>query len=191
MLQALKQLDTNIFLYLNGMHSPLCDHVMWLVSDKFIWIPLYAWFLWLLYRNYPKKYWTILLTIGLMILVSDQLSGAFKDLTARYRPTHDPSIQHLVHTVNGYLGGSYGFFSGHATNSFAVAAFLIFMLKASRSYIVPVALSYAVLVSYSRIYLGVHFPGDVITGAAAGFLIGWGASGIYLSLVMKWIHKSW
>jgi undecaprenyl-diphosphatase len=185
MLQALNQLDTTIFLYLNSLHSPFFDRLMWLASDMFVWIPLYLWFLWLLHRNYPRHFWLLLMAIALMILASDQLSRMFKDSVARYRPSHDPSIQLLVHTVNGYVGGAYGFFSGHATNSFAVAAFMITMLKRLYKYIIPLALSYAVLVSYSRIYLGVHYPIDVITGAITGSLIGWGASMAYFFALKK------
>ena len=187
MLQAIKQLDISLFLYLNGLHAPFPDHVMWLASDKFFWIPLYIWFLWLLYRRYPKHFWLIIITIVLMILAGDQLSRSFKDLFGRYRPTHEPAIQHLVHTVNGYMGGSYSFFSGHATNSFAVALFMISMLPGSRKFIVPVVLTYAVLVSYSRIYLGVHYPVDVLTGAIVGSLIGWGASRLFHLVERKWL----
>lgn len=185
MLQALNQLDTTIFLYLNSQHNPFFDRLMWLASDTFVWIPLYLWFLWLLYRNYPRHFWFLLVTIALMILAGDQLSRMFKYSIARYRPSHDPSIQNLVHTVNGYMGGAYSFFSGHATNSFAVAIFMITMLKSMRNYIVPLALAYAVLVSYSRIYLGVHYPIDVFTGATVGSLIGWGAAMAYFYALKK------
>lgn len=179
MFQALNQFDTSLLLYLNGLHSPFFDHVMWLASDKFIWAPLYCWFLWLLYRKYPGRFWLILVSVALMILVGDQLSRLFKDMVGRYRPTHEPAIQQLVHTVNGYTGGAYSFFSGHATNSFAVALFMIMMLPDKRRLMLPLTLAYAVLVSYSRIYLGVHYPIDILTGAIVGSCIGWGASKAY------------
>jgi undecaprenyl-diphosphatase len=141
MFQSIKQLDTSLFLYLNSLHNSFFDQAMWLASDKFVWIPLYIWFLWLLYRKYPKHFWVVVITIALMILAGDQLSRTFKDFFGRFRPTHEPSIQQLVHTVNGYMGGSYSFFSGHATNSFAVAFFIICMLPDSRKFIIPVALA--------------------------------------------------
>ncbi len=179
-MKSLENIDTTIFLWLNGLHSPFFDRVMWFASDRFIWIPLYILFLWLLYRKYPKRFWVVLLTIALMILAGDQLSRFFKETVARYRPSQDPDIQHLVHIVNGYTGGAYGFFSGHATNSFAVALFVITLLPANRRFILPLALSYASLVSYSRIYLGVHYPLDVLTGIITGSLIGFGAAKTFL-----------
>jgi undecaprenyl-diphosphatase len=89
----------------------------------------------------------------------------------RFRPSNDPVIGHLVHIVNGYRGGSYGFYSGHASNSFAVAVFMIVMVRKLRKIIIPVCLLFACIVSYSRIYLGVHYPLDVIAGALAGSMI--------------------
>lgn len=182
MLETITRLDTSLLLYLNGHHNAFFDQVMWLASAKFTWIPLYALFLWMLYREYPKKYWLVLITIALMILVSDQICNLFKESVLRYRPSHDPALQQMIHIVNGYTGGVYGFYSGHATNSFAVALFVINLLRGHRRVIIPVALAYALLVSYSRIYLGVHYPLDVITGIIAGTLIGWGAAKAYLAV---------
>jgi undecaprenyl-diphosphatase len=107
-----------------------------------------------------------------MIVVSDQLCNFAKYSVMRLRPTHDPHLQDLVHTVNGYKGGMYSFYSGHASNSFTVAFFIISILKEKRHYIFPVALSYAIITSYSRIYLGVHYPADILTGAVIGILLG-------------------
>jgi undecaprenyl-diphosphatase len=145
---------------------------MWLFSNKIFWGPLYVWFLWLLYKQFPKQYWTLLLTILVMIIASDQLCNLSKDSFMRLRPTNEEHLQGLIHTVNGYTGGMYGFYSGHASNSFAVAVFMIASVSKGRKYIIPAALVYAILTSYSRIYLGVHYPGDVITGMIAGSLLG-------------------
>lgn len=174
MLDSIKTLDENIFLYLNSLHHPLLDHLMWLFSEKLFWTPLYIWFLWLLYKQFPKKFWTVLIAIILLIVVSDQLCNLSKNSIMRLRPTNEVHLQGLIHTVNGYTGGLYGYYSGHAANSFAVAFFFLFSVLEKKKYLVVVALLYAILTSYSRIYLGVHYPFDVLTGVLVGSLTGIG-----------------
>ncbi len=188
MLDTLKALDESLLLYLNGLHNPFLDRAMWLFSDRFFWIPLYAWFLWLLYKQFPTKYWTVLLTIVVMIVVSDQLSNLSKNHLLRLRPTNEPHLIGLVHTVNDYTGGMYGFYSGHAANSFAVAVFLIILVSKRQRYIIPVTLAYALLTTYSRIYLGVHYPGDVLTGIIIGSLTGLGFAKAYIALRHKYFN---
>jgi undecaprenyl-diphosphatase len=185
MLNTLLQADEKAFLFLNGLHTPFLDPLMWLFSDKLFWIPLYAWFLWLLYRKFPAKYWTVLLAVALMILVSDQLCNLFKDNIGRLRPANDPHLQSLVYTINGYTGASPGFYSAHSSNAFALAMFVIITLREKRRFILPVALIYAILTAYSRIYLGVHYPGDVLAGALAGSLIGFLFSVLHFRLRAK------
>jgi undecaprenyl-diphosphatase len=124
-----------------------------------------------------------------MVLLSDQMSNLFKNGFMRLRPSNEPAIRHLLHIVNNYTGGPYGFYSGHASNSFAVATFIILTIGREKKYLVWISLSYAVLVSYSRIYLGVHYPLDVLSGALAGILIGslmvWGMNKGINSLAKK------
>jgi len=179
MLEAIKTFDENLFLYFNGLHSPIVDPVMWLFSNKFFWAPLYIWFLWLLYKRYPKHYWTVLFSVALMIIVSDQLCNLFKDGFMRLRPSHEPHLQSLVHVLkyangNEYRGGSYGFYSGHASNAFAVALFILTAISKNHKYLIPITLTYAALTAYSRVYLGVHYVGDVMVGAIMGSLLGFG-----------------
>lgn len=174
MLEAIKSIDENLFLLLNSQHNSFFDPIMWLFSEKLFWGPLYVWFLWLLHKYYPKHYWTVLVAVVLMIAATDQLCNLSKESVMRFRPTHEPHLQPFVHTVNDYTGGMYGFYSGHAANAFAVAFFIIAIAKNRRNYIIPVAITYASLISYSRIYLGVHYPGDIITGALIGTLLGTG-----------------
>jgi len=170
-MEVLTYIDQHIFFILNGYHSAIFDRIMWIISEKVTWVPLYLWFLWLLFREYRKNYWMVLVAIILMIIVSDQLCNLSKETVMRFRPSNDPMIGHLVHTVNSYRGGSYGFYSGHASNSFAVAVFMIVMVGRLRKILIPICLFYALIVSYSRIYLGVHYPLDVLAGALAGSII--------------------
>lgn len=172
MLETLKAYDESLFLFLNAQHNSFFDPLMWLFSDKLFWGPLYVWFLWILHKRYPKQYWTVLVAIALMIVASDQFCNLTKESVMRLRPSQEPHLQSLVHILNGYRGGMYGFYSGHASNAFAVAFFMITVAASKRRYIIPVALLYAILTSYSRIYLGVHFPGDVLAGAIMGALFG-------------------
>jgi len=190
MLETLKSFDESLFLFLNAQHNSFFDPLMWLFSEKLFWGPLYVWFLWLLYKKYPKHYWTVLVAIVLMIIASDQLSNLVKDSVMRLRPSHEPHLQTIIHTLNGYLGGTYGFYSGHASNAFAVAFFIITQLSSERKYIIPVTLIYAVLTSYSRIYLGVHYPGDVLTGAIMGALLGTGFSTVQSWLRARYIKST-
>lgn len=174
MLKAISSFDERLFLFLNGQHNSFFDVAMWLFSDKLFWIPLYLWFLWMLYKRYPVKYWTVLVTIIILIVASDQLCNLAKNSVMRLRPSQDPHLRTLVHVVNDYRGGSFGFYSGHASNAFALAVFIISVLGKKRKYIIPVSLAYATFTAYSRVYLGVHYPGDILTGAIIGSLLGFG-----------------
>jgi undecaprenyl-diphosphatase len=171
MLTFLNDLDIHLFLFINGNHNSLLDWIMWTASDRFIWIPLYIWFLWLLFREYKRHFWLLLAAVFIMILASDQLGNIFKYGVMRIRPSNDPAFRQLVHIVKGYTGASYSFYSAHASNSVALAVFMILMIKRSKKYIQPVVIIFALLVSYSRIYLGVHYPLDVMAGAAFGAMI--------------------
>src|SRR5580704_12824529 len=128
MLEQLKSLDTSLFLFINSKHNSFFDFIMYWASDRWIWIPFYAVLLYFLFKSFGNKAVFILLLIGIMITLSDQLSSAvIKDLVKRPRPCHDESLIDKVHLVNGYCGGAYGFVSSHASNSFALSLFLIFI----------------------------------------------------------------
>jgi undecaprenyl-diphosphatase len=187
MLETIKTIDENLFLFLNAQHNSFWDQAMWLFSSMLFWGPLYVWFLWLLHKEYPRYYWTVLVAIVLLITASDQLSNLAKDSFMRFRPTHEPHLQDLVHTVNGYRGGMYGFYSAHSANSFSVAFFIIASVTKGRNYLIPVALIYATLSGYSRIYLGVHYPGDILTGALIGAIVGTGFAYLHNRLRIKYL----
>ena len=172
MLETLKNIDESLFLLLNAHNNSFFDPLMWLFSAKLFWGPLYVWFLWLLYKQYPKHFWTVIIAILLMIVASDQLTNLAKNSVMRLRPSQEPNLQALVHTLNGYRGGKYGFYSGHASNAFTVALFMITSIALKRRYIILVSLTFAILTAYSRVYLGVHYPGDILVGGIVGTLLG-------------------
>lgn len=188
MLEALKSIDENLFLFLNSHHNSFFDQVMWFFSKTTLWIPLYLWFIWVLFKYYSKHFWTVLIAILVLVTISDQCSNLMKDSVLRFRPTHEPHLRNIVHIVNGYTGGTYGFYSAHASNAFSIAFFVIFSLPKNQKWLITAALVYAVLTSYSRIYLGVHYPGDIISGALAGILLGI-AIAICHAKLRKWYLK--
>ena len=172
MLEILNQIDTTVFLFLNDLNSPFMDHVMFYISDRFTWIPFYVFLAYLIFRSYKLKgIWIFLLAI-VTITLSDQISDAMKDNLMRYRPCHEPALEGMVHIVRNHCGGLYGFVSSHAANSFALATFIILTIGKRFKYLIPVMLTFASLKAYSRVYLGVHYPGDIIFGAILGILIG-------------------
>ncbi len=171
-IQSIKEIDTNLFLYLNSKHNLFFDVVMYWASHKYFWIPLYVILLLLVYKYFGKK---TLLIAGFAIIsfaLSDQISTrAFKKKFLRYRPCHNMEIQSQVH-VNGGCGGQYGFVSSHAANTFALAMFLGLLFKNKIKYFALLIFLWAAFVSYSRIYNGVHYPADITVGAILGMGIG-------------------
>jgi len=173
MLERLTDWDSDLLLFLNHLNNPVLDFVMYWASNKWIWITLYVLLAGFIYKRKPSQLILILLFAGLMILISDQVaSTVIKNWVMRFRPTHDPRIASQVHIVNGYAGGEYGFVSSHASNCFALLTYIAFLFPREKK-MLWILIAWCLLVSYSRVYLGVHFPGDVICGALLGFLIGW------------------
>jgi undecaprenyl-diphosphatase len=121
----IEQLDKNIFLFLNGFHNPFFDIVFYSISNRFIWIPLYVFIIYLLIRKFKRASVPVIFFSLLLILITDQLSvHLFKNVFHRLRPCQDPSLTGLVHTVYDSCGGLYGFLSSHAANTFAFAGFI-------------------------------------------------------------------
>lgn len=185
MLQYLKDLDESLFLYLNGLHTDFFDVLMHWITYQQTWYPFYAliiiWMTW----KFKTKAILPIITIIIAITLSDQFTSSFmKPFFERLRPCHDPEIDYLVHLVNG-CGGQFGFASSHASNSFALATLLYLFLKPFLKY-TSIIFVWSALVSYSRIYVGVHYPGDVITGALVGLLIGWILFYLYSRLPKKY-----
>jgi len=159
-------------LFLNKIHSPFFDVVFEWISGRYSWIPLYALLVVFLLIKFKQRLLLITPFIVLLIVMSDQTSvHLFKNVFMRLRPCHNPDISNLVHIVNDHCGGQYGFVSSHATNTFALAFFVGSILKKHMSWLLPSLLVWAAIVSYSRIYLGVHYPADVLCGALLGTII--------------------
>src|SRR5688572_1677837 len=180
MIDHIIEIDEQLFLILNRMHDSWMDPVMWLFSKTEASIPLYAFLLFHIYKVYKEKTWGILLSVGLLILMTDQsTSGLMKPFFERLRPSHEPTLEGMVHIVNGYSGGKYGFASSHAANTFGVAMFLSCLLKLEKPWISWLFL-WAAFISYTRIYQGVHYPGDIIVGALIGVAFGWLVFKLYI-----------
>lgn len=175
-------LDKKLLLFLNSFHLPWLDQVMFYLTKTFIWLPLYALLIFLIFKNYKKQGWYILIGAALTVFLADEItSSIMKPYFARLRPSHEPSLQGLVHLVNGYAGGLYGFASSHAANTFGTALFVWLVLKPFYKWIGWIFL-WAALMTYTRIYLGVHYPGDILVGALVGLASGWVSY-----LLSKWI----
>ena len=172
MIETLTNFDVRLFLFLNSFHSAFWDKIMIFSSGKLTWLPLYVVILFLLYRKYKWNIWLVLLSVILLITLSDQVSvHFFKNVFERLRPCHNPLIMNKVYMINNVCGGQYGFISSHAANTFALAMFTLIILK-NKTYSI-IILFWAALVAYSRIYLGRHYPGDIVVGAAVGCVLGY------------------
>jgi undecaprenyl-diphosphatase len=175
----IRNLDTRLFLFLNGYHNETWDSIMWWISGKTTWWPLYL--VLLLFLAWKKKWQLVpmILFIAGVVALTDQTSvHLFKSVFQRLRPCHEPALHGLVHLVNDRCGGKYGFISSHAANSFGLAFLLIPWVR--KRWFTTVMVVWAIAVSYSRIYLGVHYPGDLIAGAI------WGAGcGLLLFLLFR------
>jgi len=171
-LDSLIELDKELLLFFNGFHAPWLDTVMLWATETFFWTPLYAVLLWLIIKVHKWNAIPILIGIAITITLSDQItSSLMKPFFARPRPSHEPSLSGLLHLVNGYKGGVYGFASSHAANTFGVA-FFIYLLFRKRYAWAPAIFLWAISASYTRIYLGVHYPGDIFAGALVGTACG-------------------
>lgn len=172
-MEEIIQLDHQVFLYLNNLGTPTWDGFWMFITGKWNSIPLYIILLYLLYKKTGIKATLItVFVIGLMIGGTDQLANLFKKvLFLRPRPCHDEVVYEAMRLVKSYCGGKYGYFSGHASSSIALAVFLGKIFKPHLKYLGGLLLVWAVFVGYSRIYIGVHYPGDVLTGMFFGVLI--------------------
>jgi undecaprenyl-diphosphatase len=178
-MNKLESIDRAIVLFVNGLHTPLLDEIMWFLSGRLSLIPLYLLLLVLLkLQNTWKNTAIILVGLTVAIFFADQISvHLFKDGFERYRPSHNEELKHLLHFYEVkpgeyYQGGKYGFVSSHAANFFAMIAFIFPFYKEKKNWILAGLILIGILVAISRIYLGVHYFSDVLIGAALGILVG-------------------
>ena len=173
--------DKQLLLLLNGSDSVFLDWMVMTLTNALTWIPLYLSLLYVVIKanRNVREVLIILLASGLCVLLAGTIDDEIvKPLVARWRPGHDPEIGHLVDTVNGYRGGRYGFFSAHASNTFSLAVFFSLLM---RQRLLTIGLvSWSLINCWTRIYLGVHFPGDITVGLIWGGLMGWLVYRIYL-----------
>lgn len=184
MVECLDSLDRSIFLFLNGMHNDFFDVFMWYVSKTATWSLMLLFLLYIIFKNNWRMALMVVLGIALTITLADQISsGLIKDFIGRFRPTHNPEIESIVHTVNGYKGGLYGFVSSHAANTLGVAVYISLLFR--NRYITLFMMLWSLLVAYSRIYLGVHYPGDILGGMIVGVISGFVVYKIYDYAILR------
>ena len=184
MLEQLLHIDTEVLLAINGWNAPWADSLMWIVSEKTTWIPLYLLLIGLLVWRYrqpalnPKWSWmqripqyvVIVVVIGLAIGAADFIaSGILKDLVARPRPTRVPELEGVLHLVNDYRSGQFGFVSSHAATTMACA--LLFSWIWRNKIATCILMLWVAANCYSRMYLGVHYPLDILGGLIVGILV--------------------
>ena len=182
MLDYILSKDIELLIFLNNLGTTQWDGFWLIITNKFSAIPLYLFLLYYTYINYGlKKTLSVLLFVALLITISDQTSNLFKYGFKRLRPCHDEYVLHLIRLVKESCGGMYAYFSAHAANAFAIAVFFGLILKQQLKFILPLLIIWAFLTGYSRIYIGVHFPLDVLTGIFFGTLYG-----IIIYKLWKW-----
>ena len=191
MLESLAERDQEWFLFLNQMGTPTWDGFWLFLSDKWSALPLYALLLLLAFRQLGwKRLLLFLVFVGLLITATDQLSGFFKYGVQRLRPCYEPALDGMVRLVKNSCGGRFGYFSAHAANSFGLATFFAAFWGRDKRLWATLLIIWSLLVGYSRIYLGVHYPLDVLTGCLAGGFLGWLFARLFLKADRKFFVGS-
>ena len=179
-MEELIQFDKQLLLLVNGSEWTILDDIVWTLTNAKTWIPLYLGLFYCVVRanNTVRNVVLILAAAGLCYLLAGAVDdGIVKPLVARWRPTHDPEIGMLVDVVNGYRGGNYGFFSAHASNTFSIAIFFSLLMRQRLMTIFLIC--WSLINCWTRLYLGVHFPGDILVGLCWGAIVGYSVYRLY------------
>ena len=180
-MEELIQFDKQLLLAVNGSDSLFLDYLVLILTNAKTWIPLYLGLFYVVVQTH-RKHWKeilfILVAAGLCVLLAGAVDDTIvKPLVARWRPTHDPEIGALVDVVNGYRGGNYGFFSAHASNTFSIAMFFSLLMRQRLMTIFLVC--WSLINCWTRLYLGVHYPGDILVGLCWGAIVGYSVYRLY------------
>ena len=189
-MEELIQFDKHLLLMLNGSDSVFLDYVVMTLTNAKTWIPLYlALFYVVIKSNMTKK--DILFVVapaGFCVLCAGGFDDSIvKPLVARWRPTHDPQIGMLIDTVDNYRGGNYGFFSAHASNTFSIALFFSLLMR--RRWLVVTLVCYSLVNCWTRLYLGVHYPGDITVGLIWGSIVGYCVYRLYCKITIPAVYS--
>ncbi|MCW3804722.1 phosphatase PAP2 family protein [Plebeiibacterium marinum] len=189
-MDKLIEFDSGLLQLLNYYHTDFWDNAFWMISSTLIWIPLYLMLIYGIIRSQKGQSWITILSVIALVVLCDQISTeVFKHGVQRFRPTHDPLLKDFVKIVNGYRGGKYGFVSSHATNTMGLAVFtsLLFRNKAYSFFI----FTWALVIAYSRVYLGVHYPGDVLGGMLLGSILGYAVYKLYTIIIPRFVRLTY
>ena len=189
-MDTILEIDKDLLIWVNSFHADWLDPIMLLITKTEFWTPLYLFFIYLMFKKLETHQWFALLGAILTILFADQITSTImKPFFQRLRPSQDPAIQNLLHLViraDGeiYRGGLYGFASSHAANSFGIATYMWLLLKDKSKWFI-MCFPWAAMLTYTRLYLGVHFPGDILVGGLVGVLSAMFSFWIYTKLKTK------